>query len=328
MMTIRLGIDVGYGYTKAASESGRRIILPSTVGPARTARGLGAAFGDGHHRDGRDVTIGINGVENRYTIGSATGQRSWASDAAARSGYLPLAVTAAVLAGGEGDVAILAGLPLAMWLQADQRKALRNELRGVEAAVTVDGRRPKQIHVADAKILPQGAGAFAQALRSDPTLSELPAGLIDIGYRTVDFVAMRRTAGAVAPDEAACGSIDLGAGRVFENVRQALSDATGTMLPAGAVEDALANYHGRLTIRGQDQDVASLVDAEAAALATAIAEQIQRTWSGRLDLMGAVLLAGGGGALLHQHLRRLHPRVRLLDRALWANAEGYLVMAG
>ncbi len=325
---MRIAIDVGYGFVKAASESGRRAIIPSTVGPARTARGLGAAFGDGHHRDGHDVAITMDGTETRYTIGSVAGQRSWASDAAQRSGYLPLALTAAALLGAEGEVELLAGLPLALWLQSDQRRELRNALRGVEATVTVDARRARQIRVAGAQVLPQGAGAFAAAMREDPGLAERPVGLIDIGYRTTDYLAMRRTAGAVVPDEAACGSIDLGAGRVFEAVRQALSDQTGVMLAAGAVEDALENYHGRLTIRGRDYDVAALVDAQAEALTTAIAEQVQRAWSDRLDLMGAVLLAGGGGEILAKHLRRLHPRVRLLDRALYANAEGYLVMAG
>lgn len=325
---MRVSVDVGYGFVKAVGQPGRRIIVPSTVGPARTARGLGAAFGDGHHRDGHDVTISISGTETRYTIGSASGQRSWATDAAQRSGYLPLALTAAALAGGEDNVEILAGLPLALWLQAEQRRELRASLRGVEATVTIDARRPRQVHVTAVQVLPQGAGAFAAAMRDDQTLAERPVGLVDVGYRTVDYLAMRRTAGAVVPDEAACGSIDLGAGRVFENVRQALSDQTGTMLPAGAVEDALQNYDARLTIRGRDHDVAALVDAEAEALATAIGEQIHRAWSDRLDLMGAVLLAGGGGELLHRHLRRLHPKVKLLERALYANAEGYLVMAG
>ncbi len=325
---MRIAVDVGYGFTKAASGSGRHIILPSTVSPARTARGLGAAFGDGHHRDGHDLVIGIGGEETRHTIGSVAGQRSWASDAAQRSGYLPLALAAAALLGAEGEVELLAGLPLALWLQADQRRELRSSLRGVEATVAIDARKARRIRVAAVQVLPQGAGAFAAAMRADPTLAERPVGLIDIGYRTTDYLAMRRTAGAVAPDEAACGSIDLGAGRVFEAVRQALSDQTGTMLAAGTVEDALENYGGRLTIRGKDHDVAALVDAEAEALATAIAEQLQRAWSDRLDLMGAVLLAGGGGELLYRHLRRLHPKARLLDRALYVNAEGYLVMAG
>ena len=325
---MRVAIDVGYGYSKAVGSAGRRVIIPSTVGPARMARGLAAAFGDGRHRDGHDVTITVGGEDRAYMIGAATGQRSWTTEAAERSGYLPLALTAAALAGADGDTDLLVGLPLAMWLRPEQRRALRGEMRGVEATVALDGRKERPINVSGVQVLPQGAGAFALALQTDPSLGERPVGLIDVGYRTTDYVAMRRTAGAVVPDEAACGSIDLGAGRVFESVRQALSDRSGVMLPEGAIEDAIANYGGRLSIRGQDYDAAALVDAGAAALATAIEEQMRRLWTDRLDLMGAVLLAGGGGDLLHRHLRRLHPKTQVLQRPIYANAEGYLLMAG
>ncbi len=332
---MRVAIDVGYGYCKAVGggvsagdSSGRRVIIPSTVGPARKARGLAVAFGDGRHRDGHDVTITVGGEDHAYMIGAAAGRRSWATEAAERSGYLPLALTAAALVGADGDTELLLGLPLAMWLRPEQRRALRGELRGVEARVAIDGRRERTITVSGVQVLPQGAGAFALALQTDPSLGERPVGLIDVGYRTTDYVAMRRVSGAVAPDESACGSIDLGAGRVFEAVRQALSDRSGVMLPEGAIEDAIANYGGRLAIRGQDYDAAALVDAEAAALATAVEEQMRRLWMDRLDLMGAVLLAGGGGDLLHRHLRHLHPRTRIVRDPIYANAAGYLAMAG
>ena len=137
---------------------------------------------------------------------------------------------------------------------------------------------------------------------------------------------MRRVSGAVAPDETACGSIDLGAGRVFEAVRQTLSDRSGVMVPEGAIEDALQNYGGQLSLRGKDHDVAALVDAEAQTLALAIEEQMRRLWTDRLDLMSAVLLAGGGGDLLHRHLKRLHPATRMLKDPIFANAAGYLAM--
>lgn len=325
---MRIGIDVGYGYSKAVADSGRRVIIPSTVVPAPLARGLSSAFG-GKARDGHHLTLVINGDgEQRYTIGSVTGQRSWASSAAERSGYVPLVLAAAALVGAEGEAEIEVGLPLALWLQKDQRKALRGALREISAEVALDGHRARHIVIKEVHVRPQGAGAFAGAATADPGLAQKPTGLIDIGYRTTDYLAMRRVAGTVAPDEAACGSIDLGAGRVFEAVRLTLSDESGVMVPEGAVEDALANYRGQIHLRGKEYDAAELVNLEANALAQAIEEQLRRLWTDRLDLMGTVLVAGGGGDMVYRHLRDLHPATRLLRDAIFANAAGYLVMAG
>ncbi len=325
---MRIAVDVGYGFSKGASETGRKISLPSTLSPVRTSRGLSEAFGDGKQRDGHDLVLTMDEVETRYTVGSVAGQRSWSSDASERAGYGPLVLTAAYMVGAEGTIDIAVGLPLSTWLQKDQRKALRSGLSDLRASVALDGKRAREIHLHEARVFPQGAGAFALAVAQDPSLAQKPTGLIDIGYRTTDYLAMRRVQGTVAPDEAACGSIDLGAGRIFANVRRALSDQTGVMVPEGAIEDALANYGGRLFLRGKEHDVTALVEAEAKLLAQGIEEQLRRLWTDRLDLMGAVLIAGGGGEMVHRHLRHIHPSTRLMRDPIYANAAGYLAMAG
>ena len=323
---MRVAIDVGYGYTKVVAEAGRKVLLPSTVGPARLSRGLASAFGEKIH-DGHDLTVTINGEEQGFVVGSVKGQRSWASDASKRTGYVPLMLAAAYLAGAEGETEIEVGLPLALWLQKDQRKALRSEVRGLTTIVSLDGKRPHEIVVTDAHVLPQGAGAFALAVSTDPSLATKPTGLIDIGYKTTDYLLMRRVDGSVAPDESGCGSLDLGAGRIVENVRQILSDQSGVLVPEGAVEDALQNYKGKMFLRGKEYDVAVLVDQEAKTLAVAIEEQMRRVWTDRLDLLGAVLVTGGGGKDTYPHLRKIHPLTRLLHETLYSNAAGYLVMA-
>lgn len=324
---MRVAVDVGYGYSKVASVAGKRVSLPSTVGPVHLSRGLAAAFGDGRSRNGHELLLEVDGVQERYTVGSMDGLRSWSSDASERTGYIPLVLTVAYMAGAEGDTEVALGLPLGLWLQKSQRKALREDLRGLGARVALDGKKPREIRISDVKVFPQGAGAFALAVTQDPSLAQKPTGLIDVGYRTTDYLAMRRIAGSVAPDEAACGSIDLGAGRVFESVRLALSDQSGVMVPEGAVEDAIANYGGRIFLRGREHDVQALVAAEARQLAQGIEEQLRRLWTDRLDLMGAVLLAGGGGEMVHPHLRQIHPAVRLMRDPMFANAAGFLTMA-
>lgn len=320
---MRCAVDVGYGFTKAVSDTGARAIYPSTAAPVPVGDGLAEALGGS--RDGHVLSI-LGGPQ--YLVGSAAGQRTWNTDAADRTGYVQLCLTAARLVGADGMVDLALGLPLAAWLRKDQRQALRQRLIGTSAWVALDGGEAAHITIEGCRVFPQGAGAFALALHEDPTLSGRPTGLIDVGYRTTDYLVMGRGDAGLAPDEDACGSFDAGAGRIYERVRQALTERTGVMIPEGAVEDAMAHYGGTLYLRGAETDLRPLIDAEAQALAAEVTEQMRRLWSDRLDLLGAVLLAGGGGALLAPYLAKLHPLVRPLPDAIYANAAGYLVLAG
>ncbi len=323
-----LAVDVGYGYTKAVAQNGQRASWPTTIrrrepGGERLSAALGAGA------DGHTVRIRPSGATEPvwYQVGE-TGRRAWASDAAERAGYDVQVLAAARLLAGVGDVDVLVGLPLALWTQPGQRRNLRDSLEGRTAIVGVDREPDAAVTLRSVRVLPQAAGAFQYALRKDPSLALRPVGLIDVGYRTTDYLIMRRVTSGLAPDEAACGSVDLGAGLVFERIRQALTEQSGVLVPEGAVEDAIAHYSGRLYLQGREVDAGVKVAEGMRTLAGEVAEEIRRSWGDRLGLLGAVLVCGGGGEALAPHLQGLHPLVRAVPDALWANALGFLAMAG
>jgi plasmid segregation protein ParM len=318
-----VAVDVGYGLVKAVRDD-RRVAWASTAQPGRASAYAALGPADGH-----SVVVRRPGGEpEAWRLGDPRGPRAWADVAAAREGY-PVHVLAACAAlGVAGDVSLAVGLPLALWAQPEQRRALRDSLAGLRAEVSIDGGPVAPMAVADVRVLPQAAGAFAAALRADPELASRPCGLIDVGYRTTDYLVMRRAAAGLAPDDAACGSADLGIGQVYERVRAALEAEAGALVPEGAVEEALEHYGGRMWLRGREVDVAAMVRREAAALAAEVAAAVRRAWGDRLALLGAVLLAGGGGEALAPHLADLHPLLRLVPDPVWANARGFLVMVG
>ncbi len=319
-----VAVDVGYGYVKAAGAEGRRVSWPTTL--RRRAPGGGyAALGQAA---GRRVRVQRPGAEPaEYQAGEA-GRRAWAADAADRAGYDVQVLAAAAALGAAGDTDVLLGLPLALWVQQPQRRALRDALEGIEATVAVNGGPEARISIRSVRVLPQGAGAFQWALRQDPSLARRPVGLIDVGYRTTDYLVMRRVATGLAPDEASCGSADLGAGQVYERVRAALSEEAAVLVPEGAVEDAIGNYGGQMFLRGREVDTGAQVEEATRTLAAEVTEEIRRAWGDRLPLLGAVLLSGGGGEAVAPFLRDLHPLARPMPDALWANALGFLAMAG
>ena len=321
-----VAVDAGYGYTKVVNAAGRRAVWPTTVrrrepSAMRLNEGLGAAA------DGHTVRIRRGGEATYYQVGEA-GRRAWAADAAERTGYDVQVLTTTRLVAGGGDVDLLLGLPLGLWSQVGQRRALRTSLEGRSAMVGVDGDSEAAVTIRSVRVLPQAAGAFQYALERDPGLALRPVGLIDVGYRTTDFLVMRRADAGLAPDEGACGSVDLGAGQVYERVRQSLTEQAGVLIPEGAVEDALAHYGGRLYLQGREVDAGARVEEGMRHLAAEVAEEVRRAWGDRLALLGAVLVCGGGGRAIAAYLGEVHPLVQLVPDALYANALGYLGMVG
>ncbi len=323
-----LAVDVGYGFTKAVSPAGLRVSWPTTL-RRRPAAPQGLTGTLGAPAEGHAVRLRWPDEPEaaHYQIGE-TGRRAWAAEAAGRAGYDVQVLAAARLLAGRGEVDLLLGLPLALWTQAGQRNALRQRLEGRAAAVGVDREGEAEVTLRSVRVLPQAAGAFQYALQRDPALALKPVGLIDVGYRTTDYLVMRRVAAGLALDEAACGSADLGAGLVYERVRQGLTEQAGVLVPEGAVEDALANYRGRLYLQGREVDAGAPVAAGLRALAAEVAEEVRRAWGDRLALLGAVLVGGGGGQALAPFLTDLHPLTRLMPEPVWANALGFLAMAG
>lgn len=323
---MQVAVDVGYGFTKVRAEDTGRTVFASTLSRVTgTGDGLRVV---GAGRDGHVLNIlRTGGQSESWQVGSVSGSRSWQTDASQREGYDVLLLAALALAGVEGELDVGVGVPVTLFLQKDQRRALRDRLLGLEAWVAVDGQDAHRVHVAGVKVWPQAAGAVVQAMREDPTLAERPLGLVDVGFRTTDFIVMRKMGGALTPDENLAGSVDLGIGMAYEAVRARIEREHGVLVPQSEVERAEAEYSGRMWVRGIEVDAGGILREEVASIGSRIAAELRRAWGSTLDLLGAVLLAGGGATAMYRPLATLTPAARLVRDPLWANVEGYLVLA-
>lgn len=323
---MRVAVDVGYGFTKVCAANSGRAVFASTLSQLiGTGEGL-RVVGSGH--DGHVLNVlRAGGQPESWQVGSMSGSRSWQTDASQREGYDVLLFAALALAGADGNVEVSVGVPVTLFLQKDQRRALKARLTGLDAWVGVDGQDARRIRVAEVTVWPQAAGAVVHAMGDDSSLVEKPLGLIDIGFRTTDFIVMRKTGGALAPDESLAGSVDLGIGMAYESVRARIEREYGVLVPQSEVERAEAEYGGRMWVRGIEVDAGGILREEVASISSRIAGEIRRAWGSTLDLLGTVLLAGGGAAAAYRSLTTLTPAIRLVRDPLWANVEGYLTLA-
>ena len=329
---MQVSIDVGYGFTKALSGSGGRSVFPSAVSVARGSGDLAKALGGGAQKHRLSVQVKSDLRPREYLVGtaalSAGASRSWDTSGSGRDDYLGLVLAALGAIEADGPVDVALGLPLAVYLQRDERRALRDRVAGLSAWVSWDGRDARRVEILSVKVLPQAVGAYYSALISanGERLAGQMVGVIDVGYHTTDYLLMTPGDGGMSvPDEGRSGSLDAGMSQAIDAARVYVSEQTGVPFapPEGMVEATLGNG-GHLTVRGRDIDLRPAYDAALRELAGRVEAELQRVWGDRIDYLAALLLAGGGGAAVATHLNL--PGLRVLADPAFANAAGFLAM--
>lgn len=317
---MKLAVDVGYGYTKALSETGRRACFPSACAPAPPdmAPGVFAAM---PHR----VEVIRGGKAERHLVGEAALRSRTAAVTLAREKppevHDTLLLTAAYLAGAGRATSLAVGLPLAYY--RTQRQALAARLAGLTAQVSVDGGPPREIDfTGGVRVVPQGAGVVLAEAR-------LPQGLIgvvDVGHHTTDYLLVEVRDSQPLPLLDYCGSVEAGAHLVAAAVAREFSAQTGAPLDiAEAVQVAEWLRQGQsVTYDGRPLDLAPAYRSACQEVGRLIAHRILAAWGGRARLAREVLLAGGGALLLEGALRAELPAARLVADPVYANCRGYL----
>ncbi|MCL6596788.1 MAG: ParM/StbA family protein [Firmicutes bacterium] len=318
-----MSVDVGYGYTKGLA-SGRAVSFPSVVRPAQTAD-----IGVGARPRGYMVSVRRDGEADLYEVGELAlvmgGRRSWETRAASRPDYAILALTAMRLAGAAGGVDLGVGLPLELYLSREEREALKARLTGLEGFVSVDDAPEAVIRVDRVRVFPQGAAAYSAAVAGEPALVRGTVGVVDVGYRTTDYLVMVPRGEGAIPDRSRLGSVQVGVGEAFEAVAKAVGRERATMLSSAAVERAVLT-RTPLRLWGETVDLAAALQREYDRLGQEVAEHLRRVWEDALPDMAALLVCGGGGVALYPRLAELTPVARLVPEPVTANAAGYSVL--
>ncbi|MGQ9498757.1 MAG: ParM/StbA family protein [Desulfotomaculales bacterium] len=317
-----IAVDVGYSHVKAISEEGRRALLPSVVAPYREL-----VLAD-LSRDGVGHVVEIkrpSGEVTKYFVGElAVREGQVPIFTLARDKYLlpeqdALLLAAARLLGtGQGTV-LVAGLPVTDY--RERKETLRRHLEALAAWVSVDGEKHVWVTFSRIVVYPQGAGALL-------TVPDLPedglVAVVDVGYKTTDYVTAQIVNGAVQPVSRLCGTVDCGVHQVLEAVAQEFQTRTGAPLdPVRAGEVAA---RGKVFFRGKEIDLAPAVAAARRDVARAIAGRVLAALGDRADFVRRIYLAGGGAQALPD-LPAMFPVAEILPDPQWANAVGFLKAA-
>ncbi|MHB8927062.1 MAG: ParM/StbA family protein, partial [Bacillota bacterium] len=127
---MRVAVDLGYGFVKAVSENGKRVMFPSVVAPDPGGKELAEALGS---KPDYAVTVEHGGRAARYLVGESAatvrnGVRAWEGDQTEHHNTAILYATAiALLNVGPGPVDLACGLPLTAY--GSQRGGLASFLQ-------------------------------------------------------------------------------------------------------------------------------------------------------------------------------------------------------
>ncbi len=311
-----IGLDIGYGYTKAVSNTGIAT-LPSVIGPAVTIK-----YHDDLAGNGRGLTLEADGtawfvgqqarLQSPFTISPRARERD---PEVVR--LLALAALCQVNANGN-TVRMVTGLPVEWY--ADREKLART-LTGFHN-FTSNG-QPQVINIAGVLVVPQPFGSLFRALLSPMGVltdsDGLAAGrvaVLDIGMHTTDYAL----ADALRYVEPRSGSIPVAMARVYELVRRGVTERHSLMLSLQDAEDAART--GFVTVYGRREPVADLVASALEGVAQEVLGEAVTLWGDGRDLL-AVLVTGGGGPALLERIRAVYPHARLAPNPQTANAEGF-----
>jgi plasmid segregation protein ParM len=325
---MRIGVDVGFGVTKAATYEGGKlqsVSFPSVLGQAQELAAYALGLGGKRLKARR---VGYEGGE--WYIGDdallhsrAQGMRQDRGRIGSPEERLLALVAIAALAGDatEVEAQVVTGLPV-LWFEAQDRKALAQSWRGMHK-LTLGGRR-LTIAVKQVRVIPQPIGGFfSWALAEDGVARVAEADLLrsyalwDVGWNTTDLTAIKDG----QPIARWSGGERTGARRVVEIVADRVQHLYGLDLDPHETDTAVRR--GYVEPYGERKDIRPLVAAAVRDVADDVKAKATALWNTGEDF-ARVFIFGGGAILLGKAILEAFPRNgELLPRPELANALGF-----
>lgn len=324
-----LGIDVGFGFTKA-TDGNKTVIFKSVLGESNDIQ-FYSGFGDESFDDSLHVTID----DNSYFIGDFAEQQSSVrqftldQDTLISDFVKILALTAAGSCYRESaSVNVVSGLPIGYFRR--DYKRFSELLTGHNRIKfhSPDGRDLlKTIYVQKVKIVPQPIGSIFNILMNDngriinEEVSKQKVGVVDVGFRTTDFTIFDH----LRYIERGSSTLDTGISKCFSIISSKLREESGVSIELFRLYKAVEA--GSIKIKGKEYPIGKFRDKVYAHLAGMIANEINRLWVEDWDI-DTIVLTGGGCMDLANHLKRLIdgnviPMENNIDARL-NNVQGYL----
>lgn len=335
---MRVAIDIGFGFIKAINENGKTECFPSII--AKRGESSMSSFvgkSDPYAVIYWEVEEGGKKNEKRLFVGDAAltngGERKWKDkdqklDTEDIKVFISVALAA--LSTGKESFDICVGLPISYF--NSKKEELESILTSLNARIMMSGQTVlHEIKINSVSVFPQGIGAYYAALfdingkPKNLRLVTSSVGVIDVGYRTVDYLVMGKSKNGIVPKDHLSGSLEEdGMNKAIKDIADAISAELNREITIVEVEKAILWFDNELNYKGQTYSLSKYVDAAYKDLAESISSKIKIKWGLEGDMLEHIIITGGGGGSLFPFLKNNFEHADLQEKSEFANASGYL----
>ena len=320
-ITVKVGIDDGFAYTKLALPDGRLLATPSR---AQIGRSKVSWINQAERRifeyetDSTVYSVGdVDAAATRFEGFSCSGMNRAIVQHALQQAEL-----------GGRDVDAVSGLPVSAFYRnsgAKRLSAINDKQSNLLLPVQPRG-DALPVDIVFHQVIPEALAAWYDYViieenggaRLDQARVSVPIAVVDIGGRTTDTVAVRDQ-GIL---HGSSGSFRFG----LLDVKQALADALQERFDLEFVADRLLTHavqHRVVRLSGRDHDVTAEVAAAKQELVEHLYAETRRQL-GRAIELDQVLFVGGGAVALADHIVDWFPNQLIVEQPAFANARGML----
>jgi len=304
-----LGIDIGFGFTKAFNGS-QAPMFKSIFGEA-----VDIQFHSNFKSSPMFSTLHVT-IDNRsYFVGDYAEKQSNVRQFTLDQERLItdfvkiMALTAAGCSSSERDIStnVVSGLPVAYFkehhkrfakLLTGQHKIIYHQPDGTEIH--------KQIYIEKVRMMPQPLGSFFDILLDEngqivnEVITGQKVGIIDIGFQTTDYTVFDN----LRYIDRGSTTMETGISKFFRVIAGKLQEKSGINVEPFRLYDAVEN--GIIKMRGQEYDISKIRDSVFSQAADIIAGDADRLWTDEWDI-DTIILTGGGSMKLSKYLQPLIP---------------------
>lgn len=322
----KIGLDIGYGHTKIATEDGKRIIFPSLAkkGEKLNLDNILGATDDYIATINNTVWyIGKMAQKESMFATRAFDQRDRYNDEA----FQAMLATALTIGSKDTDqdILLVTGLPLSIYENSQQD--FQKFLKGYSAFVSINELN-KEIQVKESVVFPQAGGIFfsPECLNLKDSLTDnCDVTVIDIGYRTTDVASFSFNKGSFQFNIEKSFTIDTGMSTAYKSLARTISKKLGVI--DVSLEEAESVFR---TGKCYKENTLLDVNKDIQLLQQIITHNIYESFRTNIiqgTRINNIILAGGGSIALKPELLKVFPEALHVSDTQIANALGFLNIA-
>ncbi len=323
-----VGIDVGFGFTKAYNGK-NSIIFKSLIGDATDIQ-FRSFLGEEESTSNLHITLN----NKSYFLGNYAEQQSNIAEFTLDQEKLIenfvkiLAITAAgICSDSTGPINVVTGLPVG-YLKRDSRR-LKEMIQGIHEITyhNINGKdETKRIHIDKIHVIPQPIGSIFNLIFDeygkikDKNLALQKLGVVDIGFKTTDFSIFDH----LQYIERGSSTMDTGISKCFSVFANKLRQESNITIELYRIFKFVAA--GMIKIKGKEYNITNLKKRVYTHAASAMAADLNRLWENDWDI-DSIILSGGGSVELAEYLSpniegNVIPIPKNID-ARFNNVQGY-----